>query len=589
MSPRHTKHPQRNIALCYIRLSWTRDESDHNSPDRQRANIQLICDQRGWIPEWYQDTDGHKSATTEKNRPAWLALKARLGDPDVVALVANDLSRLHRKGWRIGDLLDFTDENGVDLVIAAPNKQLDFSTPQGRMVAQFSALMDEWYAIDISQRTTDMIAHRKRQGKSMGLPPFGTVRNEDGFLMLTDEGAWYLPDGTFQAGSADDAPPHPDAIWRGYAETAERILRLYAPNLMGTDAIAMQLQQEGYPWRNRQKQPTLMEGDDVRRVIANWAEYGGYVFQKRARERHPHDYPIEDVELITERAVFDVDLLRQVGQVRAERSIPHTPQSGIRHDSYPYPLNGITYCDHCEQVAKKHDDPQLRSRLGGKGGDHKGRYRHKAGVKCGSRNRSVKKDRYEGDFRRLLQLLTIRQEAIHHMTELSIQSVRAEAMATGLDLESAKRQAITKCYRRIEAARHLYADGDLSREEYLKRKETNEREIIEWEARSTETEKVALELSTCWQAIEQINHLWDISNDTDRQQMVRSLFSDVIYNLDTQRIVDFRLKPWADRFITLRAAFYEGNNLPQNQNSPRFSRELFHSVTPTGLEPVSSP
>jgi hypothetical protein len=122
MSPRKkvVSAQNRQVALCYIRLSFTRYEreediaaanvddpdakrsdaqKDKDSPERQRANIQLECDRRGWIPEWYSDTEGHKSGQSEKNRPGWLALKARLGDPDVVAIVANDLARLHRKGW----------------------------------------------------------------------------------------------------------------------------------------------------------------------------------------------------------------------------------------------------------------------------------------------------------------------------------------------------------------------------------------------------------------------------------------------------------------------------------------------------------
>src|SRR5829696_1108679 len=114
-----------HIALCYVRLSWTKDESDASSPERQRANIQLVCDAQGWTPEWYEDADGHKTGTKEKNGPGWLALKARLGDADVVALVANDLSCLHRKGWRVGDLLNLVDEHDVKLLLAAPGKQMD--------------------------------------------------------------------------------------------------------------------------------------------------------------------------------------------------------------------------------------------------------------------------------------------------------------------------------------------------------------------------------------------------------------------------------------------------------------------------------
>ena len=55
------KNPDARVALCYIRQSMTRDENDTNSPERQRANIQALCESKGWIPEWYEDTGGHKS------------------------------------------------------------------------------------------------------------------------------------------------------------------------------------------------------------------------------------------------------------------------------------------------------------------------------------------------------------------------------------------------------------------------------------------------------------------------------------------------------------------------------------------------
>jgi hypothetical protein len=137
--------------------------------------------------------------------------------------------------------------------------------------------------------------------------------------------------------------------------------------------------------------------------------------------------------------------------------------------------------------------------------------------------------KYEDDFGRLLRLLTVNVDDIDVMTELGIQSLRAQAVADGIDLEAQKRAAIARCRRRIDAARHLYEDGDLSREEYLKRKETNEREIAHWQARTTETEKVALELTLCLEAIDRINQLWDISDDEDKQGMARNLFSYVVF------------------------------------------------------------
>ncbi len=175
------------------------------------------------------------------------------------------------------------------------------------------------------------------------------------------------------------------------------------------------------------------------------------------------------------------------------------------------------------------------------------------------------------------------------MTELGIQAAKARQAMAGVEVdpETEKLAAIAKCRRRLDAARHLYEDGDISREEYMKRKASNEREIAHWEARTTETEKIALELALCLEAVEKINQLWELSDDEDKQGMARNLFSYIIYDLDAQRIVDFRLKPWADRFVMLRAALYEddsGNKNPLNEVQGVGKR-----IAPTGFEPVSTP
>jgi len=205
--PRKSRTPvERTIALCYIRQSFTRDNDDKNSPERQQANIERVCQEHGWTAEWYVDAEGHKSARTVNNRPGWLALEKRLGDADVIALVANDLARLHRKGWRVGDLIEKLERHGVSLVLAAPNREVDTSTPMGKIFIQFAAIFDEYYAEDISQRAKDSIQYRKARGISVGKPPFGTVRGKDGFLQPSPEGAWLLPNGRFAAGSADECP-----------------------------------------------------------------------------------------------------------------------------------------------------------------------------------------------------------------------------------------------------------------------------------------------------------------------------------------------------------------------------------------------
>ncbi len=70
-------------------------------------------------------------------------------------------------------------------------------------------------------------------------------------------------------------------------------------------------------------------------------------------------------------------------------------------------------------------------------------------------------------------------------------------------------------------------------------------------------------------ALDKLSRLWDIGEPEDRQGMARSLFSYIVFDLDTRRIVDFRLKPWA--------ALYHNENGAETPNSG----------STTGLEPVS--
>lgn len=569
----------RETALCYVRKSWTRDEKDTISPERQRSHIQAICDQNGWKAEWYEDVDGHRSGMHEKNRPGWLALKARLGDSDVVALVANDLSRLHRKGWRVGDLIETVERHGVRLILADPLRQVDFSTPTGRMIAQLSAFFDEWYASDISQRWKSDIAHRKSKGITVGLPPFGTKRDKaTGFLIPSNEGAWLTRDGKWIAGVVGEPPPCEGAAWRGYYDCAGRILNLYAQE-KGREGICRKLQDEGWAFRNRKGQPAPIVLDDVRRVTSNWAEYGGYVSEKRARQRHPSDYPPDEIiaKLNPAHAVFDVELLGRVAHSRQQRAVGKHPTRSVNSKARAYPLAGITYCAHCEELAEKHNNPKLRSLLSGRLGKY---YRHKPGNACSCKRQSVQREVYERDFVRLIKALDVKPESIQYMEQLAI---KLNTMNTSKeDIEGQKTEAIALANRRIQAAIDLYGDGRITREDYSQRIERNEREIASWQARTTEMEKLGIELSMCLQGIDTINRLWSINPDEDKQGMARHLFEYITYDLDKQQIVDFRLKPWADQFLMLRVGLY------MQKSEDDFA--LFHDnpVVPTGLYPTRS-
>jgi DNA invertase Pin-like site-specific DNA recombinase len=574
-----------------IRLSVTKDASDLTSPERQRANIEAACQKYGWTPEWYEDAKGHMSATKEENRPAWTALKTRLTDPDVAAIVVNEQSRAMRNAWRAIKLFEELPGFGVKLHLAAIDRTIDISTPDGRMTAYFQAFMDDLYALDASRRARESVVYRKAKGVSIGIPPFGTIRNEDGHLVASPHGAWLLPDGSFQTGKEGEAPPHPDALWRGYHECARLILEWYSKNLHGYDWIAQELNRDGWAFRDRWNRPRVLKLDDVRRVTSAWREYAGLVLQGKASHRIAAKLESPASVLYdTGRAVFELDLLQAVADVQEARSIV-TRATGTVRVAYTFALSELLYCARCDEEAIQSDNPGFRSRMIGQQKRKQApRYRHSERRKCGCQTRSVLASDVEGDFRRLVDVMEVHPEAINLMAELAVQSEfgglgRSEDEA---QLEEQKKVAIAKHRRALKNNLTLFQDGEINAEEYYRQKDRHERQIAYWEARTTDKQKITLELTASMELVRRIKEFWDSTTGEDRKLLAHSLFDEIIYDLDNKRVVDFRVKDWTEPFLVLRAALYEdemGEEMKNRFNSGLSSRGTF--LDPNGLRAVA--
>ncbi len=542
-SKKRAESVQRTIALCYVRLSLTRDETDLDSPERQRANIQAACDKHGWTPEWYEDTEGHRSGTKEKNRPGWLALKERLGDPDVAAVVANDLARLHRKGWRVGSLLDYLDEHHVGLVLAAPGRDFDFTGPQGRMMIMLIAMMDEWYAMDTAQRQKDSVRYRRSRGIAVGRLPFGTIQPKNGFLERSPFGVWFLPDGSIVEGRHNECPVE-GATFRGYFEAAERVMKLYAENRYGRRRIAKIVNSEGYRFRDVKGKPKLFDDEAVRAITANWHTYGGVIVPGKATGRSAKTMLPENVALVPERAVMDIELCYRVGTVRNERYREKRFAAPI--ESYTYPLAGIVYCAHCYNVGE-------RTRLQGYEAYRTlPRYRHGDRCpNCGAQNRSVKAEILEAEFSRLIKALVVKPEAASKMAEEFTQgsqqrrseSERAEILAE-----------IALCKQRIKNAETLFLKARIDQPELDRHIEENENEIARLQVTLSEETQIKEMMELSIKMFTEMGSEWDEASNEDKQGYAQSLFSEVIFDLDTHRITSFKLKPRVEPFLQVQVS-----------------------------------
>lgn len=578
------------IALCYIRLSYTSDDDDTNSPARQRHNIERFCQRHGFTPEWFEDVGGHRSGRSEENRPEWLRLKMRLGDGDVAALVANDLSRFHRNMSKVYTMLDEIEQYGIPLGIASSDLLLDVTGVQGRLMTYVTSMFDDFYARDIAAKARESIEYRKRQGITIGIPPFGTVRDKDGYLIPSKEGAWCLPNGTFVVGNRHESPAE-GAMWRSYYAAAEHVLRIYVETDKGMEKIAYQLNEEGFAYRNRDGLPRLFNREDIRRIIALWKVYGGLPSNSHSKETPGYgEDDVDMIELISERCIFPIELLKAVGQARKNRARHHRDH-GVKHNAYPYALTLISYCAHCERLAEQHNNPQLRTTFTGHIGRYNARrYRHRDGIDCGVINRTVLCTDMEAEFIRLIRALEIKKDYMELMIELAIQIDKARGI-DNQDIEEKKRNALMMCERRMNATIDLYKQGLIDKLEFERTREQILKEKAYWEHITTDREEIEYELLKCIQLLTNIEALWEKGSPIDKQTLARELFDKIVFDLDTKRIVSFELKPWAQRFLILRATLHnDEKDGPSDENKKSRSNLLIgNELSPRGLEPLSSP
>ncbi len=97
----------------------------------------------------------------------------------------------------------------------------------------------------------------------------------------------------------------------------------------------LQAQRGGLAVLRPQGRPRPIKRDDVRRVLANWPEYGGMVLDKKAKDRPAYSEPdVDEMPHHRDRAVFPVKLLRKVAKLRKSRSF-RPVDNGVKKQGLP--------------------------------------------------------------------------------------------------------------------------------------------------------------------------------------------------------------------------------------------------------------
>ncbi len=243
---------KRNIALCYKRKSDIQGAVDFVSIVWQDETVEAECRARGWTPEWYQDTRRHNSGRREGNRPDWMRLRKRVGDPDVVAVIVAVQDRASRSVRDTAALIEDCIKHKVHFIAPAEGTDTTRTGWDAQTVLQLNlrASIAQVESDLASQRLKHRVKQYRNRGIPWGTPPFGMCRVGTGLSAMLKANQDQL--------------------------AAVAALKHFASGL-SYDRASMKLNKDGLFFRDRDGQPRPFTRESVRTIVSNVLLYAGYL------------------------------------------------------------------------------------------------------------------------------------------------------------------------------------------------------------------------------------------------------------------------------------------------------------------------
>lgn len=170
---------QNRLTIAYGRVS-TAEQADHGfSLDAQRERLTAYATATGNEPihEFIID-DGFSGGTLD--RPGMQRLLTMIKAGSVGCVLVTKLDRLSRSLRDVLDLLDLCERTGTALLSAS--ERLDTSSAVGKMLIHLLASFGEFERGRIAERTSDVLAFKRRTKAVYGPTPYG-YRREDNRLV----------------------------------------------------------------------------------------------------------------------------------------------------------------------------------------------------------------------------------------------------------------------------------------------------------------------------------------------------------------------------------------------------------------------
>lgn len=169
-------------AIAYIRQSDQRQDKEDISELTQLRKIEQFCEFNGYkLVKVFKDIDYSGFRIDYTKRPGLMESLQFIEERDTVKkFVFFNLSRLTRLKKDFQKLYEILKTHKID--ICSASEAVDFSTPNGRLIAGFFVDLNEYYSDNLSEIMNENKRTNAEKGRwNGGPPPFGLKKVENGF------------------------------------------------------------------------------------------------------------------------------------------------------------------------------------------------------------------------------------------------------------------------------------------------------------------------------------------------------------------------------------------------------------------------
>jgi site-specific DNA recombinase len=169
------------LTVGYVRVS-TQEQAERGfslAAQRERLESYAVATERGPIAQFIED-DGFSGGSL--SRPGIQRLLSMVRSGGVGCVMVAKLDRLSRSLRDVLDLLDLCD--GTETALLSASEALDTSSAVGKMVIHLLASFGEFERGRIAERTSDVLAFKRRTRRVYGPTPYGYSR--EGVVLIPD-------------------------------------------------------------------------------------------------------------------------------------------------------------------------------------------------------------------------------------------------------------------------------------------------------------------------------------------------------------------------------------------------------------------